>query len=190
MTRINWSRQCKSRRARVSAQAACRSGYRALARDFQAKEDTVIHCRWAGYSFLSPGMLPRNRNRRLCEQAKFCGLDFFLLDRLVAKASVCKGLAAHFVLDELRQENDEKLRRWINSSLWEYGRPAARERRVDVETFVNGGDMVVDGIRAEMKLGSNFFLGRSFQDLGEDALLCWCQASFGLIGFTFGRFLF
>ncbi len=57
---------------------------------------------------------------------------------------------------------------------------------MDLKTFVNGGDMVVHGIRAEMKLGSNFFLGRSFQDLGEDALLCWCQASFGLIGFAFG----
>jgi hypothetical protein len=62
--------------------------------------------------------------------------------------------------------------------------------RMDLKTFVNGGDMVVDGMRAEMKPGSNFFLGRSFQDLGEDAVLCWCQASFGLIGFALRRFLF
>ena len=62
--------------------------------------------------------------------------------------------------------------------------------RVDLKTFVNGGDMVVDGMRAEMKPGSNFFLGPSLQDLSEDAVLCWCQASFGLIGFALRRFLF
>ena len=61
---------------------------------------------------------------------------------------------------------------------------------MDLKTFVNGGDMVVDGMRVEMRPGSDFFLGRSFQDLGEDAVLCWRHASFGLIGFTLRCFLF
>jgi hypothetical protein len=57
------------------------------------------------------------------------------------------------------------------------------------ETLVDGSNMVVYGMRAKTKLGSNLFFGRSVQKFGEDAVLCRGEAGFGSIRFAGRRFL-